>query len=314
AVVLKHASQTAGVGQWFEEAFKRAGAPEGLVTAVTVRGRDARGLVQHPGIDGVFFTGSVDGGRQVYRDVANRDDGFIDAGLELGGKDPAYVRADMPLDLVVPNLVEGAFYNAGQSCCAIERIYVHRSIYGDLLDAFVEEARRWTLGDPMEEGTMIGALATPGTMDTLERQVRDAVARGGRLLLGGERPAGSAWAWPATVVGDATHEMELMTEESFGPVIGLMPVDDDAEGIRHMNQAHYGLTASIWTADHQRGAELARSVESGTVFVNRCDFVDPALPWTGVKDTGKGVTLSSLGFLHLTRAQGLHVRPLDLLR
>ncbi|MCB9729170.1 MAG: aldehyde dehydrogenase family protein [Deltaproteobacteria bacterium] len=314
AVLLKHASQTARVGLWFERAFAAAEAPAGLVTAVTVRGRDARGLVQHPLVDGVFFTGSTAAGRTVYQHVAQREQGFIDAGLELGGKDPAYVRADMPLDIAVPNLVEGAFYNAGQSCCAVERIYVHRSLYADFVDAYVEQARRWTIGDPTADGTLIGALATPETLETLDAQVSDAVAKGARLLLGGERPAGPGWRYPATVVADATHAMSLMTEESFGPVIGIAAVEDDAEALRLMNDTVYGLTASIWTADHHVGGALARRVRAGTVFVNRCDYVDPSLPWTGFGDSGKGVTLSALGFDQLTRARGLHVRPLSLMR
>lgn len=314
AVLLKHASQTAGVGLWFEQAFQRAGAPDGLVQAVTVRGRNARQLVQHPAVDGVFFTGSVPAGRQVYKDVASRAHGFIDAGLELGGKDPAYVRADMPLGIVVPNLVEGAFYNAGQSCCGVERIYVARAIYADFVDAYAELARAWVAGDPTDPGTVMGPVAAADTLDTCEAQVRDAVSRGGRLLTGGERIGGSGWVFPATVVADADPGCDLMTEESFGPVIGICAVDDDEQAVRLMNDTSFGLTASIWTADHGRGASLARRVRAGTCFVNRCDYVDPSLPWTGFRDSGKGVTLSSLGFDHLTRARGLHVRPLALMR
>ncbi len=313
-VLLKHASQTPGVGLWFEEAFRKAGAPEGVVTAVTVRGRDAAALIQHPDVAAVFFTGSVEGGRDVYRKVAQRPEGFIDAGLELGGKDPAWVRADMPLEIAVPNLVEGAFYNAGQSCCGVERIYVDRAIYDDFVRAFVEEARRWQVGDPLAPDTMMGPVASPGTLDTLEAQIRDAVARGGRLLLGGERLPGPGWRFPATVVAEANHEMALMRDESFGPVIGLMPVDGDEQAIALMNDTVYGLTASIWTADLARGEALARRVVAGTVFVNRCDYVDPALPWTGFGDSGKGVTLSRLGFDHLTHPRGLHLRDVRMMR
>jgi len=314
AVLLKHASQTAGVGLWFQEAFTRAGAPDGLVTAVTVRGRDARKLVQHPGVDGLFFTGSVGAGRQVYTDVGSRPEGFIDAGFELGGKDPAYVRADMPLDIVVPNLVGGAFYNAGQSCCAVERIYVHRSLYADFVDAYLDEARGWVVADPELDGTRLGPLATPETFEVLEEQVQDAVGRGARLLTGGARSPGSAWCWPATVLADADHSMSLMRDESFGPIIGIMAVDDDAEAVRLMNDSVFGLTASIWTADHRMGDALVRQVRAGTVFVNRCDYVDPSLPWTGFGDTGKGISLSTLAYGQLTRARGVHVRPLELLR
>ena len=313
-MVLKHASQTAGVGRWFEEAFTRAGAPPGLVTAVTVRGRDASTLVQHRGVDGLFFTGSVPAGRQVYSDVGARGHGFIDAGFELGGKDPAYVRADMPLDVVVPNLVEGAFYNAGQSCCAVERIYVARALYPDFVDAYLEQARSWVVEDPERPATRLGPLATSETLEELDKQVADAVERGARLLCGGRRLEGRAWAYPATVIADADHSMRLMREESFGPIIGIMPVDDDAQAVSLMNDTVFGLTASVWTADHEAGAALVRRVKAGTVFVNRCDYVDPSLPWTGFGDTGKGISLSSLAYDHLTRARGVHVRPLAMLR
>ncbi|MGB0589805.1 MAG: aldehyde dehydrogenase family protein [Myxococcota bacterium] len=313
-VLLKHASQTAGIGLWFEETFKRAGAPEGLVTAVTVRGRDASTLVQHPDVDGLFFTGSVEAGRQVYADVGTRPQGFIDAGFELGGKDPAYVREDMPLDIVVPNLVEGAFYNAGQSCCAVERIYVHRSRYEAFVSAYVEAAKGWVIADPEQPDTSLGALATPETIPILEAQVQDAVSRGGRLLLGGSRAEGTGWCWPATVIADANHEMSLMREESFGPIIGIMPVNDDEHAVELMNDTVFGLTASVWTADHDVGAALARRVRAGTVFVNRCDYVDPSLPWTGFGDTGKGISLSALAYDQLTKPRGVHVRPLALMR
>ena len=313
AVLIKHASQTAGVGLWFEEMFRRAGAPDGLVTAVMVRGRDASGLVQHPDIDGVFFTGSTEGGRQVYQTVANRPEGFVDVGLELGGKDPAYVRADMPIEIAARNLMEGAFYNAGQSCCAIERIYVHRARYDAFVEAAVEAAQGWRVGHPSLEDTTLGALATPETLDVLDAQVADAVARGGRVWLGGERTPGAGWCYPATVISDANHEMSLMRDESFGPIVGIMAVDGDEEAVALMNDTNYGLTASIWTADHREGEALARGVSAGTVFVNRCDYVDPVLPWTGLKESGKGISLSALGFAHLTRARGLHVRPLGML-
>ncbi len=313
-VILKHASQTAGIGRWFESSFQKAGAPAGLVSAVTVRGRDMASLVQHRDVGGVFFTGSTEAGRDVYARVGAREHGFIDAGLELGGKDPAYVRPDMPLDVVVPNLVEGAFYNAGQSCCAVERIYVHEDQYDAFVEAYLAEARAWTVADPRAPGTRIGALAAASTRDVIESQVAEAVAKGGRLLLGGTRLGGPGWRFPATVVADADQGSSLMQEESFGPVIGLRSVRSDAEAVAMMNDTVFGLTASIWTADHAVGRDLARQVAAGTVFVNRCDYVDPALPWTGLGDSGKGITLSGLGFHHMTRARGLHVRPLSLMR
>jgi acyl-CoA reductase-like NAD-dependent aldehyde dehydrogenase len=314
AVVLKHASQTPSVGVWFEEAFRRAGAPEGLVTAVTVPGRKARVLLEHPLVDSVFFTGSVSAGRQVYRTVANRSHGFLDVGLELGGKDPAYVRADMDLDIAASNLVEGAFYNAGQSCCAVERIYVDRSCYAAFVDRYVKEASRWVVGDPSVNGTIMGPVASAETLDVLDAQVADAVSKGAKLMLGGKRLEGPGWKYPATVLIDCDHSMDVMREESFGPIIGLMAVDGDEEAVEQMNDTAFGLTASIWTADHEEGSRLARHVSAGTVYVNRCDYVDPSLPWTGFRDSGKGISLSSLAYHHLTRARGIHVRGLDRLR
>lgn len=313
AVLIKHASQTAGVGLWFEDMFRRAGAPDGLVTAVLVRGSESSSLVQHRDVHGVFFTGSTQGGQQVYRTVANREHGFVDVGLELGGKDPAYVRADMPVELAAANLIEGAFYNAGQSCCAIERIYVHRARYDAFVEAAVEAAQQWSCANPAEENTMLGAVATAETLDVLDAQVADAVSKGARLWLGGERRSGPGWRYPATVLSDTHHQMSVMRDESFGPIIGIMAVDDDQAALELMNDTSYGLTASIWTSDHRAGEALGRHVNAGTVFVNRCDYVDPALPWTGLKDSGKGISLSALGFAHLTRARGLHVRPLEML-
>ncbi len=313
-IILKHASQTPYVGVWFEEAFRRAGAPEGLVSAVTIPGRQASALLEHPLVDAVFFTGSVEAGRQVYRTVANRASGFLDVGLELGGKDPAYVRADMDLDIAIPNLVEGAFYNAGQSCCGVERIYVDRSCYTDFVERYVAEAQHWVVEDPSVHGTKLGPVASPDTLDLLDAQVADALAKGARLLLGGQRMTGAGWKYPATVLADCDHSMDVMREESFGPIIGIMPVDGDEEALGLMNDTSFGLTASIWTSDQKRGASLARKVSAGTVFVNRCDYVDPALPWTGLRDSGKGISLSVLAYHHLTRARGIHVRALSMLR
>ena len=312
-VLLKHAEQTAQTGIFFEQTFRAAGAPEGLVTAVTVPIPRAKQLLHHPLVSGVCFTGSVPTGKKVYETVAARPTGFIDVALELGGKDPAYVREDMPLDVVVPNLVEGAFYNGGQSCCAVERIYVHRSLYREFVERFVVEAGGWTVGDPALETTTLGPLAQVQTVRRLSQQVEDARARGGNVLLGGQRVEGSGWSFEATVIADCNQDMTVMREESFGPIIGISPVDNDDEAIAMMNDTRFGLTASIWTADITTGETLARQVQAGTVFVNRCDHVDPALPWTGLKDSGKGLALSHLGFGGMTRARGIHVRPLELL-
>ena len=217
------------------------------------------------------------------------------------------------MEIAAPNLMEGAFYNAGQSCCAVERIYVHHARYDAFVHAAAEAARHWRVAHPALDDTMLGALAASESLDVLDAQVADAVSKGARLWLGGERVHGAGWCYPATVLSDCTHEMDVMREESFGPIIGIMPVASDEEAVRLMNETQYGLTASIWTSDHREGEALARRVKAGTVFVNRCDYVDPVLPWTGLKNSGKGVSLSGLGFAHLTRARGLHIRPVEML-
>lgn len=308
AVIIKHSSRTPLCGRAFTEAFTRAGAPEGLVQDVIADHAVTDALIRHAGVDFVSFTGSVRGGHEVVRSAADR---FIGMGLELGGKDPAYVCADAPFDFSVENTVDGALYNAGQSCCAIERIYVEAPIYERFVEAFAEKARAYArLGDPMDPATTQGPMATPGAAKFIAEQVADAVKRGGRLVVApGDyaRPAGGWFCAPAVVAG-APQDCSLMQEESFGPVVGILPVASDDEAIRLMNDSAYGLTASIWTSDPARAARVGARVETGTFFMNRCDFLDPALPWTGVKDTGRGATLSKYGLLQLTQLKSMHLR------
>ncbi|HOJ67893.1 MAG TPA: aldehyde dehydrogenase family protein [Candidatus Hydrogenedentes bacterium] len=307
AVLIKHSSKTPLCGRAFTEAFRRAGAPEGLVQDLVLDHETTERVIADPRVDFVSFTGSVRGGHDIVRAAADR---FIGTGLELGGKDPAYVCADAPFAFTVENTVDGAFYNAGQSCCAIERIYVERSIYREFLDAFVELTRAYRLGDPKDPATTIGPLASKSQPAFLADQVRDAVARGGRLVVD---PAsfevpGQGWFFAPAVVADAPHDCSLMREESFGPVIGLLPVSGDEEAIRLMNDSPYGLTASIWTMDPERARRVGERIETGTFYMNRCDYLDPALPWTGVKDTGRGATLSRYGLLQLSRLKSMHLR------
>lgn len=311
SVILKHSSRTPLAADAFERAFALAGAPEGLVTALHCSHDVVDEIIQHPSVGFVAFTGSVDGGHSIYRSVsASR---FIDTTLELGGKDPAYVAEDARLDAAVETLVDGAFYNAGQSCCAIERVYVHRSLYDQFLEGAQALVSAYSLGDPMLEGTSMGPLAQASAIPFLKGQVDDAVARGARVLCGGSPThdaAGKGRFFEPTLLADCDHGMSLMVDESFGPVLGVMPVDSDEEALALMNDSPYGLTACLFTQDSDRAAALAPRVSTGTVFMNRCDYLDPELPWTGVRDTGKGVSLSKHGFRGVTRLKSLHFKSL----
>jgi acyl-CoA reductase-like NAD-dependent aldehyde dehydrogenase len=232
---------------------------------------------------------------------------FVGTGLELGGKDPAYVRADAPLAATVENLVDGSYFNSGQSCCAIERIYVHRSIFQPFVDAFAELAKAYRLGNPLEAATNLGPLVRTAAADAVRAQVRDAVQQGAKKLLNLKDRAGTPYLPPEVLV-DVHHGMALMTEETFGPAVGIQPVADDDEAIRLMNDSRYGLTASIWTLDRDAALSIGERVETGTWFMNRCDYLDPALAWTGVKDSGRGCTLSRLGMETFTRPKSFHLK------
>lgn len=307
-VLLKHSAKTPLCGKYFEEVFGDLEIPH-LVTNLVLDHQQTNRVIADPTVRYVAFTGSVEGGRQIHQQVGNR---FIDAGLELGGNDPAYVAEDADLDFSVENVVDGACYNAGQSCCAVERVYVHRKLY----DAFMEKARQvmkqYRLGDPMDEKTTMGPLASRGALGVLEEQVDDAVARGGKLLLGGRRLAETAGNFfEPTLLAGVPNDAIVMQEESFGPLMPVLPVADDDEAIARMNDTHYGLTASVWTRDPERADRFGREVQAGTIYQNRCDFLDPALPWTGYLDSGKGSTLSKYGFFHLTKRKSIHFRTLE---
>jgi acyl-CoA reductase-like NAD-dependent aldehyde dehydrogenase len=309
AVILKHSSLTPLCGLRFEQAYRAAGLPEGVMAAIVADRDRAQAVLRSPHVDGVFFTGSVEAGRRVYQSASP---GLIDVGLELGGKDPAYVRADADLAAVVAAIADACFYNAGQSCCAVERIYVHTSIYESFLDAMVEEVGGYRMGDPTDEETYLGPVALPKIIDTMNRQLDQAVTGGARLLCGGRAASvqGRGRYYEPSVVADCTNDMAIMQEENFGPLVAVMPVADDGEAIRLMNDSRYGLSASIWTTDVDVGRRLAEAVEAGTVFVNRADYLDPALAWVGIKDSGKGCTLSRLGYYYLTRPKSYYARLL----
>ncbi len=307
AVILKHASQTLLVGERFAEAFRAAGLPDGLFQNLVLNHADTETLIGSGQIDHINFTGSVEGGRRIERAAAGT---FATLGLELGGKDPAYVRADANLANAVENLVDGSFFNSGQSCCGVERIYVHADVYDRFVDGFVENARGWTLGNPLDAATVVGPMAAPKFADLVREQTAEARRKGARALLNTkhdlDKPA-SPYLAPEVLV-DVNHQMAVMREESFGPVVGIMKVADDDEAVTLMNDSPYGLTASIWSQDLDEMAKLGARVETGTVFANRCDYLDPALVWTGVKDTGKGGALSEIGYHNLTQPKSFHLK------
>ena len=308
AVILKHSAQTPRCAERFAEAFAEAGLPDGVFQHLFLSHVDTARLIAAPEIDFVCFTGSVDGGHAVQRAAAGR---FIGTGLELGGKDPAYVRADADLDHAIENLVDGAFFNSGQSCCAIERIYVHRDVYKRFVDGFVDLTGKYALGDPTDAKTNLGPVVRTRAAEFVRGQVSEAVAQGAKLLVGEDGYAASKPGTPylgPSVLVDVTHAMRLMSEETFGPAIGIMAVDSDDDAIRLMNDSRYGLTAAIWTADERAAIRIGDAVETGTWFMNRCDYLDPALAWVGVKDSGRGCTLSRLGYEHLTRPKSFHLR------
>jgi acyl-CoA reductase-like NAD-dependent aldehyde dehydrogenase len=309
AVMIKHAHQTALVADQLAAAFTDAGAPEGLVTAIHLDHATTEGLVATRGFGYVSFTGSVRGGREVYAAVARH--AFIGVGLELGGKDPAVVLPDADLPFTVENLVDGAFFNAGQSCCGIERIYVHRDVYDAFVEAYVAQARAYRLGNPLHADTNLGPLVNEAAADHVRMQVRQAIAAGARQLVGDDDfdvPDASRCYLAPQVLVDVTHDMELMREETFGPAIGIMAVDDADEAVQRANDSKYGLTASVWTADEDEGMRVAERLQAGTVYQNRCDYLDPGLAWTGIKDSGHGASLSRLGFFSVTRPKSYHLR------
>jgi acyl-CoA reductase-like NAD-dependent aldehyde dehydrogenase len=307
AIILKHAAQTLLVGERFGEAFRRAGLPKGLFHNLVMSHEQTEKLLGSGKIDHVNFTGSVGGGRAIERAIAGS---FASIGLELGGKDPAYVRADAKLDHAIENLVDGTFYNTGQCCCGVERIYVHARVFDDFVDGFADLTRKYVVGSPLDQATTLGPMARASFADTVRSQTAEALRKGATTLINmkveGDKP-GSPYLAPE-VLTNVNHQMEVMREESFGPVVGIMKVRDDEEAITLMNDSPYGLTASIWTRDMDRAADIGARVETGTVYMNRCDYLDPHLTWTGVKDTGRGAALSKYGFDALTQPKSFHLR------
>jgi len=308
AVVLKHAASTILVAERFQKAFDKAGLPKGLFQHLVLSHKQTSEIISGGLANMVCFTGSVAGGKAMEQAAAGR---FINLGLELGGKDPAYVRADANMAHAIENLVDGAYFNSGQSCCGIERIYVHKKVWSDFIDGFVDLTRKYILGSPLEEATTLGPLVKADAADFVRKQIKSAVRAGARAHIDPKSfaldRAGTPYMAPQVLTG-VNHQMGVMMEESFGPVVGIMKVTDDEEAIQLMNDSPYGLTAAIWTEDAAAAQRIGDEVATGTVFMNRCDYLDPALTWTGVKDTGRGATLSVIGYEALTRPKSYHLR------
>jgi acyl-CoA reductase-like NAD-dependent aldehyde dehydrogenase len=307
AVILKHATQTLLVGERFARAFEMAGLPKGLFRNLVLSHAQTERLIGSGKIDHVNFTGSVSGGQTVERAAAGT---FASLGLELGGKDPAYVLADAKLDHAVENLVDGTYYNSGQCCCGIERIYVDAQVFDAFVEGFVDLTKKYVVGNPLDQATTLGPMARGSLADTVRAHTAEAVRKGATPLVNMKvenDKEGSPYLAPEVLTG-VNHQMMVMREESFGPVVGIMKVRSDEEAIALMNDSPYGLTASVWTADMERAAAIGAEIETGTVYMNRCDYLDPYLVWTGVKDTGRGATLSKYGYQALTQPKSFHLR------
>ena len=307
-VVLKHSAQTPLAAERFAECLTAAGLPEGVFQVLHASHEDTELIIRDPRVDFVAFTGSVAGGRSVQRAAAQR---FIGVGLELGGCDPVYVRHDANLDHAIENIVDGAYFNSGQSCCGLQRVYVHHALYQKFTEGFVELTRKYSLGDPTDATTTLGPLVRTAAADGVRAQIQSSIAAGATAAIPegsfAKSTAGTPYLAPQVLL-DVDHHMTVMREEIFGPVAGIMKVSSDDEAVDLMNDSDFGLTAAIWTEDPAAALALGQRVNTGTWFMNRCDYLDPALAWVGVKDSGRGCTLSVVGYEHLTRPKSFHMR------
>jgi acyl-CoA reductase-like NAD-dependent aldehyde dehydrogenase len=308
AVVLKHSAQTPLCAERFADCFAAAGLPAGLFQVLHLTHPDTEAVIRDPRIDFVAFTGSVAGGRAVQRVAAER---FIGVGLELGGCDPVYVRHDANLPHAIENIVDGAYFNSGQSCCGLQRIYVHESVYERFVRGCTEVIQRYRLGDPLDPETTLGPVVRTAAAETIRAQVQAAIGAGARAAIREQdfprSQSGTPYLAPQLLL-DAPATSSVMREEIFGPVAGVMKVNSDAEAVAQMNDSTFGLTAAVWTSDERAAVTLGEQVQTGTWFMNRCDYLDPALAWVGVKDSGRGCTLSVVGYEHLTRPKSFHLR------
>jgi len=307
-VVLKHSAQTPLAAETFAECFAAAGLPPGVFQVLHLSHADTERVIADPRVGFVAFTGSVAGGRAVQRAAAER---FVGVGLELGGCDPVYVRHDADLRHAIENIVDGAYFNSGQSCCGLQRIYVHESVYEPFARGCIELIGQYRLGNPLDPETTLGPLVRTAAADAVRAQIRASVEAGAKPAIeergfAASRP-GTPYLAPELLL-DAPAASTVMREEIFGPVAGIARVRSDDEAVALMNDSAFGLTAAVWTRDPQAAERLGSRIETGTFFMNRCDYLDPALAWVGVKDSGRGCTLSVIGYEHLTRPKSFHLR------
>jgi acyl-CoA reductase-like NAD-dependent aldehyde dehydrogenase len=310
AVVMKHSSQTALVAEHFADCFAKANLPKNVFQFIHMSHEATEGAIRSGLVDQVGFTGSTAGGRAIMAAVAAAPN-FPATCLELGGKDPAYVRPDANLAFAIENIIDGGYFNSGQSCCAVERIYVHEAVYDKFVEGAVATINAYRLGSPADPETTLGPLVRTKVADHVRAQVEAAVRKGARPLIDpkhfGADKAGTPYLAPQLLSG-VDHSMAIMTDETFGPAHGVMKVKSDEEAIRLMNDSPFGLTASIWTEDAEAAIRIGDAIETGTIYMNRADYLDPALAWVGVKESGRGVTLSKVGYEHLTRPKSFHLR------
>ena len=308
SVVLKHSAQTPLCAERYAQVFAEAGLPEGVFQYLHLSHADTETVIQSPEVNFVAFTGSVPGGEMVERAASGR---FIGVGLELGGKDPAYVRKDANLRHAIETVTDGAMFNSGQSCCGIERVYVDETVFEQFVDGVVALCNNYRLGRADDTDTNLGPMVKTSAAEFVRGQINDAVAAGAKAWIDPAQFAANAEGTPylaPQVLTNVDHSMRIMTEESFGPVIGIMSVSGDDEAIKLMNDSEFGLTAAVFTQDEDAAIEIGNQIETGTWFMNRCDYLDPALAWTGVKNSGRGCTLSSVGFEHMTRPKSYHLK------
>ncbi|HCL73113.1 MAG TPA: aldehyde dehydrogenase [Gammaproteobacteria bacterium] len=308
SVILKPSAQVPLCGEHFTQAFEATGIPEGVIQNLFLSHADTEKIIGSRELDFVCFTGSVPAGQRIEQAAAGT---FVGVSLELGGKDPAYVREDADFDSSVESLVDGAFFNSGQSCCGIERIYVHETLFDKFVEAYVEQVKQYVLASPLEKQTTLGPVVKNSAADWVRKQVAAAIDAGATPCIDPSHfpnaTDDTTYLAPQVLI-DVNHKMSVMSEESFGPVVGIMPVSNDEEAVGLMNDSDLGLTASLWTQNESLTEQLGERLQCGTVFMNRCDYLDPALVWTGVKNTGRGAALSELGYHQLTQTKSFHLK------
>ena len=309
-VILKHSSQTPLCAEQLNKALIDSAIPDGVFQYLHLDHASTSKIISDNRIDHVLFTGSVSGGRQVKKAIGER---FINAGLELGGKDPAYVRKDCNLQHAIENLADGSFFNSGQSCCGIERIYVDSEIYENFVEGIKNFTEQYILDDPLKEQTNLGPVVKLSSATFIRNHIKEAISKGAKDIIDNKNfkisEDNNCYVSPSVLI-DVDHSMSFMMDETFGPTVGIMKVNNEEQAVKLMNDSPYGLTACIWTSDKEFALSFGKKIHTGTFFMNRCDYLDPGLAWTGVKDTGIGVTLSVLGFDHVSRVKSYHYRTL----